>query len=75
MEGAVVGQDDDKGLTKPKAFVVLRDGFKGLEELVAELKKWVPGRLAKYKYPRWIKFVSQLSKSTTGKIQRNKLRH
>ncbi len=74
MECAVVGQDDDKGLIKPKAFVVLRDGFKGSEELVAELKKWVLDRLAKFKYPRWIEFASQLPKSTTGKIQRNKLR-
>lgn len=74
MECAVVGHADDKGLIKPKAYVVLRNNFEGSEELVEELKKWVLDRLAKFKYPRWIEFVSQLPKSTTGKIQRFKLR-
>ena len=74
MECAVVGQADDKGLIKPKAYVVLRNGFDGSDELVEELKKWVLDRLAKFKYPRWIEFVSQLPKSATGKIQRFKLR-
>ncbi len=74
MECAVVGQADDKGLIKPKAYVVLRKGFNGSDELVEELKKWVLDRLAKFKYPRWIEFVSELPKSATGKIQRFKLR-
>ena len=30
LEVAVVGKDDEKGLTKPKAFVVLKDGKKGV---------------------------------------------
>ena len=44
------------------------------KELEEELKKWVLDRLAKYKYPRWIVFVKELPKSSTGKIQRYKLR-
>jgi acyl-coenzyme A synthetase/AMP-(fatty) acid ligase len=31
--------------------------------------------LAKYKYPRWIEFVKELPKSSTGKTQRFKLRN
>ena len=74
LESAVVGFRDDQGLIKPKAFVVLREGFNPSEELSEELKKWVLNQLAKYKYPRWIEFISELPKSATGKIQRLKLR-
>ena len=74
FEAAVVGHDDEKGLTKPRAFVILRDGIEGNDALVEELKKWVLDRLAKFKYPRWIEFVEELPKSSTGKIQRFRLR-
>ncbi|MBN1847970.1 MAG: benzoate-CoA ligase family protein [Deltaproteobacteria bacterium] len=75
LEAAVVGQKDDKGLDKPKAYIILREGYEPSEELVEELKKWVLDRLAKYKYPRWIEFVKELPKSSTGKTQRFKLRN
>jgi benzoate-CoA ligase len=39
-----------------------------------ELQQHVKQRLALYKYPRWIEFVSELPKTATGKIQRFKLR-
>jgi benzoate-CoA ligase len=74
FESAVVGYKDEKGLEKPKAFVVLREEFKPSEDLAEELKKWVLDRLAKYKYPRWIEFVPELPKSSTGKTQRFRLR-
>ncbi len=74
FEVAVVGKEDDKGLTKPKAFVVLKQGYEPSEDLDKELKQWVLDRMAKYKYPRWIEFVTELPKSSTGKIQRFKLR-
>jgi benzoate-CoA ligase len=73
-EVAVVGQRDEKDLVKPKAFVVLRDGYVPSEDLSEELKNWVLERMAKYKYPRWVEFVPELPKSATGKIQRFKLR-
>ena len=75
LEVAVVGQQDDKGLTKPKAFVVLREGHEASADLEKGLKQWVLDRMAKYKYPRWIEFVEELPKSSTGKIQRFKLRY
>jgi 4-hydroxybenzoate-CoA ligase len=74
LEAAVVGAQDEQGLTKPKAFVVLRDGYAASEELKEELKTWVLDRMAKYKYPRWVEFLPDLPKSATGKIQRFKLR-
>jgi 4-hydroxybenzoate-CoA ligase len=74
FEVAVVGQPDKQGLTKPKAFVVLRDGHEPSADLEKEIKQWVLDRMAKYKYPRSIEFVKELPKSSTGKIQRFKLR-
>jgi len=74
MECAVVGAMDDENLVKPKAFVVLNQGFAPSPELEKELKTWVLDRLAKFKYPRWVVFIDSLPKTATGKIQRFKLR-
>jgi benzoate-CoA ligase len=71
LEAAVIGKEDDEGLTKTKAFVVLKPGASVGE---AELKAFVKERLAPYKYPRFIEFVADLPKTATGKIQRFKLR-
>ena len=60
-----------EGLTKTKAFVVLKSGQSVSE---AELKAFVKDRLAPYKYPRFIEFIAELPKTATGKIQRFKLR-
>ena len=71
LEAAVIGVADAAGLTKTKAFVVLKAGQKTDE---AELKAFVKERLAPYKYPRSIEFITELPKTATGKIQRFKLR-
>jgi benzoate-CoA ligase len=71
LEAAVIGAPDAQGLTRTKAFVVLRPGGHVDE---AELKAFVKDRLAPYKYPRVIEFVVELPKTATGKIQRFKLR-
>ena len=71
LEAAVIGKEDADGLTKTKAFVVLKDGAQADE---ATLKAFVKDRLAPYKYPRFIEFVAELPKTATGKIQRFKLR-
>jgi len=71
LECAVIGKEDDEGLTKTKAFVVLKPGGQVDE---AGLKAFVKERLAPYKYPRFIEFVAELPKTATGKIQRFKLR-
>jgi len=74
LEAAVVGQADENGLTKPKAYVVLRPNVPHTVELGAALQQHVKAHLAPYKYPRWIEFVEELPKTATGKIQRFKLR-
>ncbi|NVJ93578.1 MAG: benzoate-CoA ligase family protein [Methylocystaceae bacterium] len=74
LEVAVVGHRDDEDLVKPKAYVVLKDGYKGAPEMAEELKAHVKALLAPYKYPRWFEFLDELPKTATGKIQRFKLR-
>jgi benzoate-CoA ligase len=71
LEAAVIAKEDAEGLTKTKAFVVLKAGAAATE---AELKSFVKDRLAPYKYPRFIEFVGDLPKTATGKIQRFRLR-
>ena len=71
LEAAVIGVQDAEGLTKTKAFVVLKAGGQATE---AELKAFVKDKLAPYKYPRLIEFLAELPKTATGKIQRFKLR-
>jgi benzoate-CoA ligase len=74
LEAAVVGMEDEQKLVKPKAFVVLKAGNTADEKLKAALQQHVKDKLAPYKYPRWIEFMSELPKTATGKIQRFKLR-
>ena len=71
LEAAVIGKEDSDGLTKTKAFVVLKDGHSITDD---ELKAFVKERLAPYKYPRFLEFVQELPKTATGKIQRFRLR-
>jgi benzoate-CoA ligase family protein len=70
-ECAVVGEHDEAGLPKPKAYVVCRPD---VHTSAAELQEHVRSRLQPHKYPRWVVFVDQLPKTATGKIQRFKLR-
>jgi benzoate-CoA ligase len=74
LEAAVVGKADEDKLIKPKAFVVLKPGVQVDDSLFEILKQHVKDKLAPFKYPRWIEFVSELPKTATGKIQRFKLR-
>ncbi len=76
LEAAVVPAEDDNGLIKPKAFVVLKNGFnRGPNRaLYEELKVHVKQSVGPWKYPRWIEFVDSLPKTATGKIQRYMLR-
>jgi benzoate-CoA ligase len=74
LEAAVVGSEDEEQLVKPRAFVVLKEGRAPSPALATELQEFVKGKIAPYKYPRWVEFVSELPKTATGKIQRFKLR-
>lgn len=74
LEVAVVGDFDENELVKPRAYVVLKEGYEPSEALADELKLFVKTRLAPFKYPRRVDFIEQLPKTATGKIQRFVLR-
>jgi benzoate-CoA ligase len=74
LECAVIGHDTGDHLVKPKAFIVLRPPAKASPELAQEIKDFVKSKLALYKYPRWIEFISSLPKNDRGKIDRKRLK-
>ena len=73
-ECAVIGFQDEDGLTKSKAFIVLNEEFSAGNELARTLQDFVKSRLAMYKYPRRVEFVGSLPKNDRGKIDRKKLK-
>lgn len=71
LECAVVGQEDNSGLVKPRAIIVLKPGQTATaEQLIAYCRE----KMSDFKRPRWVEFVPELPKTATGKIQRYKLR-
>jgi len=74
QECAVVGAPDEARGQIVKAWVVLREGHTGGDALVKELQEFVKARIAPYKYPRAVAFVSALPRTPTGKLQRYRLR-
>ena len=56
-----------------KASIVLVKGTEGTEELKKEIQDYVKKHTAPYKYPRIVEFKTELPKTISGKIQRNKL--
>ena len=44
------------------------------EPLVAELTAWCAGRLARFKVPRYVRFVPEFPMTASGKVQKYKLR-
>jgi 4-hydroxybenzoate-CoA ligase len=74
LEAAVIGKEDADGLIKPKAFIVLKNGFKADELLLETLKVHVKDKAGPWKFPRWIELRSNLPRTATGKLQRFRLR-
>jgi len=73
LEAAAVPSPDPLRGTVVKAVIVLREGFTGSDALISELQTHVRERVAPYKYPRCIEFVTALPKTTSGKIKRREL--
>ncbi|MGH9817393.1 MAG: AMP-binding enzyme, partial [Candidatus Acidiferrales bacterium] len=73
-EAAVVGKLDGAGLTRAIAYVVKRQATDSGPDLAAELQRFVKSKLVSYKCPQEFRFVPELPKTATGKIQRFKLR-
>jgi benzoate-CoA ligase family protein len=73
VECAVVGYEEE-GLTLSRAHVVLRAGVAGSEELARALQDHARTQLSPHKYPRDVRFVAELPKTPSGKIDRLALR-
>lgn len=73
-EAGVVARDDNAGLAKPAAYVVVNESFLPNDALKRELQEWVSNKLGSYKRPMWIEYLPELPKTATGKLQRFKLR-
>lgn len=71
VEAAVIGKPDDRLGEEVVAVVVCRDGAQlSAEDVIAYCRQ----RVAAYKYPREVRFISQLPKGPTGKILKTELR-
>jgi 2-aminobenzoate-CoA ligase len=74
VECAVIGVPDDERGQIVQAHVVLKEGVERDEACAKRLQDHVKAKIAPYKYPRSVRFVSALPKTQTGKIQRFKLK-
>ena len=74
QEAAVIAREDTNKLTKPAAYVVIKPDHFANDDLARTLQDWVTERLGAYKRPRWVRFLPELPKTATGKLQRFKLR-
>ncbi len=73
LEAAVVGWPDPRWQEVPVAFVVLRpDAWEACS--ADELMGHLLGRLARFKVPRDVRFVSMLPRNAMGKVQHAALR-
>ncbi len=70
--GVCAAPDEVRGQVV-KACIVLVKGTEGTEELKKEIQAYVKAHTAPYKYPRIVEFRTELPKTISGKIMRNKL--
>jgi len=73
LECGVSGAPDEVRGQVVKASIVLTKGTVGTDELKKEIQEYVKKNTAPYKYPRIVEFKTELPKTISGKIQRNKL--
>lgn len=74
QECAVIASPDDVRGSVVKAYIVLKQGYEATDSLTVELQQHVKELTAPYKYPRRIKYIKELPKTTSGKIRRVELR-
>ncbi|MDP9935525.1 2-aminobenzoate-CoA ligase [Paenarthrobacter nicotinovorans] len=74
VENAVIGIPDEERGSIVCAFVVLREGVTGDAAKRKEIQDFVKQTIAPYKYPRDVRFVAELPRNPSGKLQHFKLR-
>jgi acyl-coenzyme A synthetase/AMP-(fatty) acid ligase len=73
-EAAVIGVDDEEGLTRPAAHVVLAPGADAGDDLAEELRRHVAHELAPHMAPRTVTVRETLPRLPSGKLDRRRLR-
>jgi 2-aminobenzoate-CoA ligase len=73
-DAGVIGAPDMVMGQKTKAFVALKPGVTGSEELKKELIEHCRGKVAVYKLPREIEFIDAMPRTAVGKLLRRMLR-
>jgi benzoate-CoA ligase len=73
-EAAVVGFPNEDGLTRIALFATARSPEADTEALTEALLQAFKSTLSIYKCPRTIRFVAELPRTATGKMQRFRLR-
>ncbi len=70
---AVIGVPDEVVGEIPKAFVVMKEEYRGkiTEE---DILNWIKDKIADYKRPRMIEFVDSIPRTASGKVLRRVLR-
>ncbi len=74
MEVAVTPTVDDRGRIVPKAFIVLKPGYKRERETALDIYRFIRDNMAPYKRPRSIEFMEEFPKTISAKIMRRSLR-
>ena len=74
FECAVTGFPSKNRGAVVKASIILKDGVEDTGKLGTEIQEFVKKRVAIYKYPRIIKFVDELPRTSSGKISRARIR-
>jgi acyl-coenzyme A synthetase/AMP-(fatty) acid ligase len=74
IEAAAIGVPDADRGSVVCGVVVLGDGYGASDRLARELQNHVKSQTAPYKYPRLVEFVSELPKTSSGKVKRTLLR-
>ncbi len=71
LQVAVIGVPDPRWGEAGHAFVILSPGC---EDAEGELRAHCEARLARFKVPKHFRIVTELPRTSTGKIRKNKLR-
>jgi acyl-coenzyme A synthetase/AMP-(fatty) acid ligase len=74
LESALIRIEQESGLMRPKAFIVLKEGFNESEELSVELIALCKTKCSKQEYPHFINYIATLPKTPSGKLKRFTLR-
>ena len=73
-DAGTIGIPNEEWGEEVKAVIELKEGIEASQELAEEIRSWCKERLASYKQPRSIDFVTTLPRHDNGKLYRAKLR-